>query len=122
MSVNAQVSEQDRVYDNLVLADFPITTRKELLISGQNLVRGAALGKITASGKLTLLDSGAGDGSNAAFAILVNDTDASGGDVNTSIYLTGKFNEADMLFTTGDTAAQFRDAFRALGIITETAQ
>jgi hypothetical protein len=50
------------------------------LISGQNLVAGSVLGKITASGKWTMVAPAAGDGSEVARAILFAAVDASGGD------------------------------------------
>lgn len=51
------------------------------LISGQNLTAGTVLGVITASGKYTLHNNAASDGSEAAAAVLVADSDASGGDL-----------------------------------------
>jgi hypothetical protein len=55
------------------------------LISGQNLRSGTVLGKITASGKYTILAPAAGDGSQNAAAILLTHTDASGGDKRTAV-------------------------------------
>lgn len=51
------------------------------LISGQDLAAGAVVGKITASGKYTVYDNGASNGSEAAAGILYAAVDASGGDV-----------------------------------------
>lgn len=53
---------------------------KVTLISGQNLLTGTVLGKITASGKYTLHNNAAADGSEVAAAILYDDTDATSGD------------------------------------------
>ena len=50
------------------------------LISGQNLKSGTVLGKITASGKYTILAPAGADGSQTADAVLLDDVDASGGD------------------------------------------
>jgi hypothetical protein len=50
------------------------------LISGQNLVAGTVLGKITASGKVTILAPGAGDGSEVAMGVLFDNVDATGAD------------------------------------------
>lgn len=58
-----------------------ISFDKITLVSGQNLKAGTVLGKITASGKYTLHDNAASDGSQAAVAILYQDTDATDGDV-----------------------------------------
>ncbi|RMD93351.1 MAG: head decoration protein [Alphaproteobacteria bacterium] len=50
------------------------------VVSGQNLVAGTVLGKITASGKYTAWDPAAVDGSETAVGVLVDDVDASSGD------------------------------------------
>ena len=86
-------TETPQTRDNLIAGSFP---RKEVgvtLVSGQNLTRGTVLGRITASGKYTAYNNGAVDGSEQARGILAVDTDASGGDVSTVIYVTGEFNE-----------------------------
>jgi hypothetical protein len=103
-------------YDNLVVGDEHIISDRETLILGQNLTRGAALGKITASGNLTQLDSGAVDGSENPFAILMEDCDATLANTACSVYLKGEFNQNEIGFVTGDTFATFKDAFRAISI------
>ena len=50
------------------------------VISGQTLTAGAVLGKITASGKVTLIAPAASDGSQTAFGILLDAVDASAAD------------------------------------------
>lgn len=52
------------------------------LISGQNLAAGTVLGLITASGKYTLHNNAASDGSEVAAAVLPVASDASGGDLS----------------------------------------
>ena len=68
--------------NGFVISEAPGTYSREnkTLISGQTLLAGRVLGKITASGKYTALAPAAGNGSEVAAAILVADTDASGGD------------------------------------------
>ncbi|MBX6382086.1 MAG: head decoration protein [Microbispora sp.] len=91
-------------------------TEDATLVSGQNLTRGAVLGRITASGKLTLSTSAANDGSETPYAILAEDTDASGGDKTCTVYVAGEFNANALTFGTGHTAttaatvAALRDA------------
>lgn len=51
------------------------------IVSGQNLVAGTVLGKITASGKYKAYSNAAADGSEVAAGILFDNVDASGGDV-----------------------------------------
>jgi hypothetical protein len=102
-------------YDNLLVGDDYITD-SATLVSGQNLKRGAALGKITASGKLAQLDSTKSDGTQTAYAILAADCDASGGDKVCPVYKSGEFNQAAVGFTGSDTAASFKEAFRAVDL------
>ena len=47
-----------------------LVSRKVTVISGQNLARGAVLGKITASGKYVAYSNGAADGSEVAAGVL----------------------------------------------------
>jgi hypothetical protein len=53
------------------------------------------------------------DGSQVPSGILVKDTDASGGDVDTSIYVAGEFNENAVTLGTGHTADSIRDTLRS---------
>jgi len=54
---------------------------KVTLITGQNLLAGTVLGKITASGKYTKHATGAADGSQTAAAILYAPCDATSADM-----------------------------------------
>lgn len=102
--------------DNLVADDFPMMTGQVTIVSGQNLTRGAVLGKITASGKYTLSASAAADGSQNPSVILLQDTDASGGDKAAPVAESGAFNERAVTLGAGHTIASIKDALRDLGI------
>ena len=102
--------------DNLISGNYPVETIAGTLITGQNLTRGSVLGKITASGKLTLCDSTAVDGSEAPYGILMGSVDATAADMDCVVYLTGSFNETQLVFGGTDTIATHRDALRVLGI------
>jgi hypothetical protein len=52
----------------------------ETLITGQNLTMGTVVGKITASGKITILAPAAVDGSQTAFGVLLADVNATAAD------------------------------------------
>lgn len=107
-------------YDGLIAGDFPITTDRQTLLSGQVLERGALLGKISASGanlgKLKQCDSAASDGSEEPYGVLVDDADASSGDMVIDVYLTGTFNGAKIGTVTGDDIDDFKDRLRVHGI------
>lgn len=49
------------------------------LAAGQNLSRGAIMGRVTATGELVLSEKGATDGSETPVAALAHSVDASGG-------------------------------------------
>lgn len=100
------------VQDNLFSGDHEITTDSEILILGQNLKRGAVLGKITASGKVTLLDKSATDGSQEPHCVLAEDTDATTSDKKVPIYLTGQFDPTVLSVASGTTVAEMKTAMR----------
>lgn len=107
-----------KVLDNLIVgvsAD-DIVTDAGTLITGQNLTRGAVLGKITASGKLTICDKAAVDGSAVPFAILADDMDATSADKSVVVYLAGSFNQALLTFKSGTVAADVKDLARGNGM------
>ena len=92
------------------------------LLSGQNLTRGAVLGKITASGKYTLSTSAAVDGSQAPDLILAVDTNAAGGDKVTVAYEVATVNEAKLTLGAGHTLASIREGLRVKGILLQQSQ
>lgn len=94
-----------------LLVAVPIT-----LISGQNLVRGAVLGKITASGKYTLSLSASSDGSQTPDLILAEDCNASGGDKAALAYERGDFDSAAITLGTAHTVASVKEGLRVKGI------
>ena len=112
-SFASQTSNPDRLVanDGIGLLSESIT-----LLSGQNQVRGALLGKVTASGKYILSLSAAVDGSQVPVGVLAEDTDAGAADVSTPAYVRGDFDENEITFGTGHTAASVREDLRAKGI------
>ena len=90
--------------------------RKVTLITGQNLLRGAVLGKITASGKYNLSLTAAVDGSETPDLILAEDTDATAVDVEAMAYSRGDFNENALTIGTAHTADSIREGLRVKGV------
>jgi len=92
-----------------------ISREKVLLISGQNLKAGAVLGVITASGKYTLHDAAAADGSQNAAAVLLADCNATGGDAAALVLARLAEIKTELLtFKAGITAPQRTAALAAL--------
>ncbi len=107
--------------DNLIAGDFPIDTDAVTILSGENLARGAVLGKITASGKYRECDTAAVDGSEDPKVILARATDASGGDVDdVPIYNTGQFNDNKITLKGATTVADVKEALRDRCIFLKT--
>lgn len=87
------------------------------LLAGQNLLRGALLGKITATGKYVLSLSAAVDGSQTPAAVLVDDTNATAADVATPAYFRGDFQAQAVILGASHTIASVREALRAKSIL-----
>jgi hypothetical protein len=62
------------------------------IASGQSLTRGTPIAKQTANGLFYKLDLTASDGTQSITGILVDDVDASAGNVNGEQYVHGVFN------------------------------
>jgi hypothetical protein len=105
MPVSGFTNQGTYTPDNLIAGEFPRVARKVTIATPANLLRGAVLGRITASGKYILSASAAVDGSQTPEAILGEDTDASGGDKEAIVYLSGEFNELALTLGAGHTAA-----------------
>lgn len=95
--------------DMLLAGDHPVRTMGITLLAGQNLQRGALLGRVNPSGKYVLSVAATGDGSQVPTAILGEDTDASAGDRVTFAYVAGDFNTHQMTFGAGHTPTNTAD-------------
>lgn len=93
-----------------------LLSRQITLLSGESVVRGEVLGKVTASGKYKASLSAAGDGSETPDLIAAVDADASGGDLVTVAYERGDFNEDALTVGTAHTLASIREGLRGKGI------
>lgn len=107
--------------DNLVADDFPIMTDTVTIKAGQNLARGAVLGRITASGEyiLSVTPAAVGnEGSEVPRRVLLHDTDASGAAKKAPAAQTGAFNSRSLTFGSGHSASTTatRDALADAGI------
>lgn len=116
---------QEGVYtpDTLIAHDADDLLGKTItLASGQNLARGAVLGRVTASGKYVLSASAAADGSQVPSVVLAEDTNATAGDTACNAYFSGVFNVGALVLGAGHTAQTVTDALRNVGIQTVTVQ
>ena len=108
--------------DNLVAGNADLlVARKVTIITGQNLERGAVLGKITASSKYNLSLSAAIDGSEEPDLILAEDVDATGADKTALAYARGDFISNALTLGAAHTVASITEGLRAKGITLITA-
>ncbi len=104
--------------DNLIAGDFPIVPGDGTILTGQTLVRGTVVAKDSGNAnKLIPVQSDHGTASvHDPYGVLAEDVDATGGDVVTTVYQAGEFNEDSLVFGGTDTADTHRDALRDLSI------
>jgi hypothetical protein len=92
------------------------------VISGQNLAMFTVVGKITASGKHTILAPAASDGSQTPVGIMLQDCDASAADRTDGLLMarTAIFKDSAVIWPSGITAGQKTAAIatlKTLGIL-----
>ena len=91
------------------------------VISGQNLAMFTVVGKITASGKMTILAPAASDGSQTPAGIMIQDCDASAADAaGLMLARASIFKDAAVIWPAGITAPQKTAAIatlKTLGIL-----
>jgi hypothetical protein len=112
----ASFASQSYTPDRLVVDSTSLLSRKVTILSGQNLARGAVVGKITASGKYVLSLSAAVDGSQTPDGILAEPIDASGGDKEGLVHFRGRFDSTACTFGSAHTADTTREGLRVKGI------
>jgi hypothetical protein len=122
MTVSGFTDQGTFTPDNLIAGDYPRTERVVTIASGANLIKGAVLGKITASGKYKLSASASSDGSEAPDAILAETANAASADVQAVVYFSGEFNELALTLGAGHTAASIKAGLRDKNIYLRTNQ
>lgn len=90
---------------------------KITLITGQNLLRGAVLGKITASGKYNLSLTAAVDGSQTPDMVLAEDCDAAAADKQAIAYSRGDFIAEKLILGASHTVDSIKEGLRVKNII-----
>ena len=104
------------VADELVAANHHhLWTEKGTLTAGQNLKRGALLGKVTAGGKLVQSIATATDGSEKPVGVLMHDMNATA-DAEVDMYVRGDFNQDRIGYGAGQTPDSVRAALADAGI------
>ncbi len=118
------MSRQDTfIPDQLIAGPLQLVTETVTIAGGENVkyVRGTVLGLIADSGKYTLSVKTAGDGSQNPCAILVDNVDATAGDVRAGVYLMGEFNSNRITADASWTPAVLRAALRQYSLFLKDA-
>ncbi len=102
--------------DNLIGGNTQLVSETGILAAGQSLPRGAVIGRIAATGKVTLSAAAAADGSQVPYGILYDEYDALAADRACGYHIKGEFNGHALTLGAGHTLASVRDALRAGGI------
>lgn len=97
--------------------NFTITAGGTAFVAGDGFDITVAAGASTWKKSVTT----AVDGSQFPLGILIDDADASGGDVNGGVYLTGEFNENRVVYDVSWTLAALKDALRPYSIFLKSA-
>lgn len=114
---NAAFTSDAFVPDRLIAGNAHLLSARAItVLSGQNLTRGAVLGKITASGKYVLSTAAANDGSQVPDLVLAQDVNATAGDAPGLAYERGDFTAGALTLGAGHTVASIRDTLRGKGI------
>lgn len=93
-----------RSYDNLIAGSAVETVSTGyILLTGQVVVRGQMMGRITATGKWKKYQSASVDGSEIPRGVSAEAIDATAADKKIVIYTTGEFNKNALVFDGGDT-------------------
>lgn len=119
MSQPTLVSEGTFTPDDLLISG-PVTTESVVIPTGQTILRGTVMGKITSGGKLIKSLSGASDGSQTPYGIAVEAVTTTG-DVTTLVYTSGVFNSNALDLGASHTLASIKAALRDKGIFFEAA-
>ena len=110
-------------FDNLQTSELEYTEGATVVSGAGALKRGSVLGKIIASGKLTLVNSAdTDDGRRKPYAVLLEDVDATSADKPAPVALAGQFTAAALIFGGTDTVATHREAMRDVGLFVATHQ
>ena len=117
MSINPSFGNEGTfVPDNLFAGSARVVTDSVVIAAGQQLVRGAVLGRISSTGQYVLSEADATDGSEVPTAILAQDVDTTGGARTVTVYVAGMFNARRLVLGNGHTVASVKDALRDVGI------
>lgn len=102
--------------DQLVSGPLQVVTDTVTIALAGPLIRGAVLGRVTATLDYVLSVKTATDGSEKPVAILVDNVDTTAAAQQGGVYLMGEFNQNKIIIDASWTLADLKIALRPLGI------
>lgn len=107
--------------DQLIAGPLQLVTETITIAAGAKYVRGTVLGLVDASGEYTLSVKTASDGSQNPSAVLVDNVDATAGEVRAGVYLMGEFNIHRITADASWTPAALRSEMRKYSLFLKDA-
>lgn len=109
------------VPDQLIAGNLKIVTRPATITGAAAYARGTVMGMVTATGSFKPSVATATDGSQNPSAVLVDNVDATAGDVTGGLYLQAELNGNALIIDASLTLAAVSAAFRNIGLFVKTA-
>lgn len=118
------VEPDSEILRDALLGDAPRKSFNLTLKTGENVVRGEVVGFETSTGKIRSFDPGGAGGVEKFYGIVVEDADATVGDVPVGIFIQGEFKIGGLIFNTSSGIADqaFINSARDLGVILKKAK
>jgi hypothetical protein len=115
ININTQIGTRE--LEDFRVAPFQALTWPLTVASGQSIAKRQVVA-LNSSSKIEVYDSNLSDPLNVAYAISVDDVDATSGDTVAYFWVMGVFNENKLIFAdSADTPTQtVKDALRQRGI------
>lgn len=122
----AALTEMTRLGDLVYWEEDARFSRENVVVaSGSTLAIGTVVGKVTATGKVVQINFSGNDGSQNAYGVVIDDYDATNGDVRgVAIVREAVVNDSKLVWPSGATAEQKANALAQLaakGVITRPA-
>ena len=105
--------------DGLQIGGLEFITEEGTILSGESVVRGEVVGKVTASGKYIPCDHTVSDGSQIPRGIMVMAIDASAADVTGVFYTHGQFDSDKLTFGGTSDIDDLKDALKDANLYTK---
>ena len=118
-NVNTAAAAGTRTFDELLMSGYTYLTRRFTVLSGESFTKFEVVAQDTSTDKLYFYEQGASSDHGAAFAIALEDIDATAGDATGNFLTMGVVNKNKLVMgDTGNTvdSEEMYNELRTLGI------